>query len=483
MIGTTLTPAVLGARTGTLTISHNGGGSPGLVSLAGNSIALPLHADVLSSIAKVNDYWISNESPLSAGNDWQNATYFRGDMAAYDATANSSYLDLAHSWADANAWALIGGDTTRIANNQAAGEVYLKLYQIDQNSADITHITADILAMVNSTGDTDWWWIDALNMAMPSFTTLGLISGNPAYWSKMYDLYNYTKRVDGGPGLYNTADHLWFRDATFLPPTVGPDGKNIYWSRGNGWVLAAHAKVLNVLPTTDPHYSEYLTTFQAMAKALVGRQRSDGFWNVDLADPLDYPGPETSGTSFFVFGMAWGLNHKVLDRATYLPVVVKAWDGLVQTAVQPSGFLGYVQDVGNSPASSQPVTVTSTANFGVGGFLLAGAEVANLAPISQVALYPTSLNFDSQAVGTTSTPRTVSITNIGGTSLTITKIFRTGDFSIQAKTCGTSLGAGASCTVTIVFHPGGTGNRYGNLWVYDNGGGSPQEVSLTGTGT
>ena len=219
-----------------------------------------------------------------------------------------------------------------------------------------------------------------------------------------------------------------------------------------------------------------------MAAALVSRQRSDGFWNVDLQDPLDFPGPETSGTSFFVFGMAWGLNHSILDRPTYLPVVVTAWDALVQTAVQPSGFLGYVQGVGNSPSSSQPVTATSTADFGVGAFLLAGAEVAKLASSSQVALVPASVNFGSQSLGTASAPQTVSITNTGGASLAITNITVSGDFSISAKTCGSSLAVGASCSVTIVFQPQAVGTRTGTLWVYDNGAASPQKVSLAGTG-
>ena len=479
-LGVTLTPTALGARTGMLSISHDGGGSFSLVNLGGTSIATPLRSDVLASIAKVNDYWISNESPISSGNTWNNSTYIRGDVAAYDATGNSSYLDLAHSWADANAWALIGGDTTRFADNQGAGEVYLRLYQIDQNPADITHITADILNMVNSTGNADWWWIDALNMAMPSFANLGVISNNPSYWSKMYDLYNYTKRTDGGPGLYAGSDHLWFRDKNFLPPVVGPHRQNIFWSRGNGWVFAAHAKVLNTLPTTAPDYQEYLTTYRDMAAALLSRQRSDGFWNVDLQDPLDFPGPETSGTSFFVFGMSWGLNHNILDRPTYLPVVVTAWDALVQTSIQPSGFLGYVQGVGNSPASSQPVTATSTADFGVGAFLLAGAEVARLASNSQVALVPTSVNFGSQSLGTASAPHIVSMTNTGGTSLAITNITVSGDFSISSKTCGSSLAAGASCSVTIVFQPQAIGSRTGTLWVYDNGAASPQKASLSG---
>jgi unsaturated rhamnogalacturonyl hydrolase len=378
-IGITFKPTALGARAGTLSISHDGGGSPRLIALSGTGIALPTRAEVLGAISSVNDYWIKNNNPVSSGNNWQAATYFTGDVAAYDATGNSSYLDLAESWGNAYSWQLMGGDTSRFANYQAAGEVYLRLYQIDKHATDITHITADVLNMVNSPGVNDWWWIDALDTAMPSFAGLGAVYSDSAYDSKMFDLYNYTKRTDGGAGLYNPTDHLWFRDKTFLPPVVGPNGKNIYWSRGNGWVFAAHAKVLDVLPTTDPHYQEYQRTFKNMAKALASRQRTDGFWNVDLADPLDFPGPETSGTSFFVFGMAWGLNHKLLDRATYLPIVVTAWDGMVQTAVQPNGFLGYVQGVGDSPASSQPVTVNSTTDFGVGAFLLAGDEVAKLA--------------------------------------------------------------------------------------------------------
>jgi unsaturated rhamnogalacturonyl hydrolase len=482
-IGVTFTPTALGARAGALSIFNTGGSTPRVIRLSGTSIPLPIRKDVLSKIAKVNDYWINNNNSGSASNDWKSATYFRGDVAAYEATGNSHYLDLARSWAIANNWALIGGDTTRNANNQAAGEVYLKLYETDHNTAEITHITDDLQAMANSSGDTDWWWIDALNMAMPSFSRLGALRADPAYWSKMYALYNCTKRVQGGPGLYNSSDHLWFRDKTFLPPTLGPHGKNIYWSRGNGWVFAAHAKALSYVATTESHYPEYLATFKDMTAALASRQRPDGFWNVDLQDPLDFPGPETSGTSFFLFGMSWGLNHNLLSRATYLPVVVKAWNGLAETAVQSSGFLGYVQGVADSPSSSQPVTVTSTADFGVGAFLLASSEFSKLAASSELVTYPTSLNFGNQAVGTTSAPQTVSITNEGSVLLTFSKIFVTGNFSVTTNTCGSSLGAYATCTVKIVFHPSTSGIVYGNLYLYDSSSGSPQHVSVSGKGT
>lgn len=116
-----------------------------------------------------------------------------------------------------------------------------------------------------------------------------------------------------------------------------------------------------------------------MAKALKDRQRSDGFWNCSLDDPNDYGGPETSGTSFFTYAIAWGINNNLLDSASYYPCIVKAWNALSTVAVQENGFLGYVQGVGSNPASSQPVTVNSTADFGVGAFLLAGSEIAQLA--------------------------------------------------------------------------------------------------------
>ena len=337
----------------------------------------PNRQNVLLAIRKVNDYWIS-QHPRPGGKNWLDATYYTGDLAAYGATGEQRYLNYALTWAQQNNYNLHGGSTTRNADDQATGQAYLDLFQITKNSSSIAQITTDIQNMVNSSKSNDWWWIDALNMSMPCFAQLGTLYKNNAYYSKMYALYNYTKSIDGGTGLYDTKTHLWFRDSSFLPPYASPGGKNVYWSRGNGWVFAAHAKVLTNLPTSESHYQEYLTTFKNMAAALASRQRSDGFWNVNLGDAQDFPGPESSGTAFFVYGMAWGLNNGFLDRATYLPIVNRAWNGLVTVAVQANGSLGYVQSTGDQPASGQPVTAQSSAAYGVGAFLLAGQQVAML---------------------------------------------------------------------------------------------------------
>ena len=243
--------------------------------------------------------------------------------------------------------------------------------------------------MVNSSKIDDWWWIDALQMAMPVYAKLGAVYDDNRYYEKLYDMYNYTKTQEGDHGLYNPADHLWWRDDTFDPPYTAPNGEDTYWSRGNGWVLAGLARVLDVMPADAPHRQEYETTFAEMAAALLPIQREDGFWNVSLHDPNDFGGKETSGTAFFVFGLAWGINHGVLLGDDYLNAVAKGWNGMVDDALHSDGFLGYVQSTGKQPSDGQPVTYDKPPNFedyGLGAFLLAGSEVYRFAAVPPVEL-------------------------------------------------------------------------------------------------
>jgi len=330
------------------------------------SSALPTLSQVLGAIDVVNDYWIAN-NPTPANNNWDQATYFTGDLAAYDATGAPNYLSFAQSWASEYNYSLEGGNTTNYPDYQAAGQVYIRLYQLTGAASDLTGITESLNGMVTSGVNNEWTWIDAINMSMPDFAELGSIDNNQNYYSTMYPLYTYPKDT---LGLFNPAVGLWWRDSTFV-------GSATYWSRGNGWVFAALAKVLSVLPKSDPHYQEYLNDFLAMATALAVRQQPGGYWNSDLGG-TDFAGPETSGTSLFLYGFAWGLNNGILPKSTYLPVVENAWNFLVKTAIQTSpntGLLGYVQpgDVG-----PDPTTATTTEDFGVGAFLLAARQMALL---------------------------------------------------------------------------------------------------------
>ena len=213
------------------------------------------------------------------------------------------------------------------------------------------------------------------------FAKLGVVYQNDDYFERMYEMYTCTKTQLGDNGLYNTADHLWWRDADFDPPYVEPNGEDCYWSRGNGWVLAALVRCLDIMPAEAAGRDDYLQTFKEMCAALIKVQRADGFWPVSLHDAGHYPGKETTGTAFFTYGLAWGVNQGILDARTYQPVALKAWNALILDAVHPSGFLGYVQGTGKEPSAGQPVTFTSMPDFedyGLGAFLLAGSEVVKM---------------------------------------------------------------------------------------------------------
>ena len=193
-------------------------------------------------------------------------------------------------------------------------------------------------------------------------------------------MYEWSRNTLAG-GLYNQKEGLWWRDADFVPPYKEPNGKNCYWSRGNGWVVAALVRVLEDTPADDPHRAVYVKDLQDMCAALVKCQRPDGFWNVSLHDPDNFGGKELSGTALFVYGMAWGVRNGILDKAKYMPVITKAWNAMVKEAVHENGYLGYVQGTGKEPKDGQPVAYDSVPDFddyGTGCFLLAGVEVYNL---------------------------------------------------------------------------------------------------------
>ncbi|OKI40585.1 glycoside hydrolase family 88 protein [Micromonospora sp. CB01531] len=349
---------------------------------AAPSDQLPSRAEVLAAMARVNDYWIGTHAN-PGDNGWARATYFSGNMAHYRLTRDARYLNYAVAWAEQNGYNLIGGAATRFADNHCAGQVYLDLYQELGGASKIAVIEDSLTRMVNSTKRDDWWWVDALHMAMPPFARLGALRGNTNYWLAMYQLYHHTKRLQldtagRATGLYSEATPLWYRDNGYAidgPQQFSSNGLPMYWSRGNGWAVAAHAKVLQWIPLSNKRGPEYANTLRSMAAALAPLQRSDGFWNSNLGDPAHFGGPETTGTAFHAYGIAYGIRTGLLDRAAYLPIVARAWNGMLATAVRADGFLGYCQPVGAAPA---PTDASQTADYGVGAFLLAGTEIAAL---------------------------------------------------------------------------------------------------------
>jgi phosphatidylethanolamine-binding protein (PEBP) family uncharacterized protein len=136
-----------------------------------------------------------------------------------------------------------------------------------------------------------------------------------------------------------------------------------------------------------------------------------------------------------------------------------------------------------SGTRSAAVTLTDNATGSPQKVSLSGTGTATSALVS---LSPTSLAFGNQSVDVTSTAQTVTLSNTGNAALSITSLALTGtnasDFD-QSNTCGSSLAAGANCTIAVMFTPSLTGTRAASLSISDNSSGSPQTVPLSGAGT
>ncbi|MDR3010118.1 MAG: glycoside hydrolase family 88 protein [Sphingobacterium sp.] len=352
---------------------------------------LPGKSTIVRELRSANDYFM-NKWPDPAktiitnkerpANIWTRGVYYEGLMAFYKIDKQKRYYDYAVEWGDKHHWKPVRGEVyTRHADNQNCGMTYIDLYRIDPKPERLAAIKANIDSVINSGRYDDWTWIDAIQMAMPIFVKLGVTLNDTKYFDYMYKMYSHIKYQEGGRGLFNAADNLWWRDKDFVPPYKEPNGEDCYWARGNGWVLAALALVLQELPKTDAHYAEYLGDFQKLANALLPLQRADGFWNVSLHDPNHFGGKETSGTALFVYGMTWGINAGHLSKRDFLPAVEKGWNAISKESLQPNGFLGYVQSTGKEPKDGQPVTVDKVPDFedyGLGCFLLAGTEIYKL---------------------------------------------------------------------------------------------------------
>lgn len=394
---------------------------------------LPKANEVIGIIEKVNQNWQQNHA-LASANDWPYRPYTNDtpfwDVAAYH-TGNmevckltpalkQQFIEYTETWASHNhymgatgtdkaLWEYHYGETPNhvlFGDWQICFQTYADLYALElatQGKADPNKIARarEVMEYEMSTSANDyWWWSDGLYMVMPVMTKMYRQTGNAQYIEKLLDYWSYAKQL-----MYDEESHLFYRDAKYIyPKHQTANQRKDFWSRGNGWVLAALAKVqsdmnskqyqklakkerkLHKHDTSDPKQLEAFKqmqqeakqTFLEMAQALKDCQQPEGYWTRSLIDEQQAPGPETSGTAFFTYGLLWGVNNGLLSRQEYLPVVEKAWKYLTAQALQPDGSVGYVQPIGERAIPGQTVDKKSTANFGVGAFLLAASEMYRL---------------------------------------------------------------------------------------------------------
>lgn len=341
---------------------------------------------VLNIINKVNTHWQkTNPEPDRAF--WNPAAYHTGNIEAYKVTGNQDFLEYSKAWAEKNdykgaksdnqsEWKYTYGETddhVLFGDWQICFQTYIDIYNLEgQKDPEKIQRAREVMEYQMSTDANDyWWWADGLYMVMPVMTKLYNVTGNELYLEKLHEYLSYSNSI-----MYDEEAQIYFRDAKYVyPKHKSANGKKDFWARGNGWVFAGLAKVIQDLPKDAKYREEYITRYKAMAKSLKEAQQPEGYWTRSILDPAHAPGPETSGTAFFTYGYLWGVNNGILDKKTYIPIIEKSWKYLTEVALQDDGRVGYVQPIGERAIPGQIVDVNSTADFGVGAFLLAASEM------------------------------------------------------------------------------------------------------------
>jgi rhamnogalacturonyl hydrolase YesR len=359
-----------------------------IFSSAAGAQTLPDPAHVLATLERAaraeEQALLRRPLPLFTGNavdrlssNWVSAAFFVGDARLARVSRDPEHLRFLVAAAEHFNYALRGADSPKTmlnADDIAIGDLYEELYARRDAPGVLMPLRQRLDFMLPHLSRRPapeklvWWWCDALFMAPPVLARMSALTGERAYLDAMDAQWWRTYER-----LYDASEHLYFRDARFIGRRSG-NGAKIFWSRGNGWAMAGLARVLESMPADYPSRERYLATFREMADRIAGLQRKDGLWRTNLLDPAVFPYPETSGSAFYVYALAWGINHRLLEREKYLPHVLKGWMALNRHLLK-SGLLGSVQKTGDQPVAILP---TDTGPYGQGGFLLAGLEVMNL---------------------------------------------------------------------------------------------------------
>lgn len=311
--------------------------------------------------------------------EWEYGTFYSGLMDLYKVDPQIKYLKAMTDMGKQYKWSV--RPRPYDANVLAISHMYLDLYSIvqDPKMIDKTVYCLDAsferdpkVPDVTFAGNRYWWswwsWCDALFMAPPAFAKYAKISGEQKYLAKMDKLWTITHNY-----LYDKEEHLYFRDDKYFKQTT-TGGKKVFWSRGNGWVMGGLSKVLQDMPNDYSKRPFYENLFKEMAVKIKQLQLKEGYWPSSLLDSTHFGGMESSGTAFYCYALAYGINCGLLDRSEYETTVLKAWNALLGN-IDKNGRLGYVQKVGESP---DKVSADDSEAYGSGAFFLAASEVYKL---------------------------------------------------------------------------------------------------------
>lgn len=316
---------------------------------------------------------------------WIKGTFFKGLIDYAQQTGDQDYKNWLKDFAEAQNYEL----DKRIyhADDHVVGQYYMALYDEYKDPAMIAHTqeTFDKILANPSTVSLDfgpegtlegyykecltrWCWADALFMSPPVWTKLTKITGEQKYLD--YSDSEFWITTDY---LFDEEYDLFLRDSRYFTERE-PTGEKVFWSRGNGWVFAGITDVVDDLPKDYKSSDRYMQLYKDMAASLIKVQSDNGYWPVSLAAGQHHPVPESSGTAFFVAGLAWGVANGTLDAETYMPHIKKGWAAL-DASITDEGMIGWVQQVGYAP---DKVAANETQFYGAGAYLLAAAGMLEL---------------------------------------------------------------------------------------------------------
>jgi unsaturated rhamnogalacturonyl hydrolase len=335
---------------------------------------------ILAVMQRVAD-WQLDHPASNPATGWLQAVGNAGMIALVGISGDAKYRDAVLAMGETNQWQL--GPSIYDADDHCVGQAYAEMYLLFRENKMIGPLrercnlilskpsAVQSLSFSNMVGDAreNWSWCDALFMGPPTWMRLYAATDDPRYLD--FATTNWWRTTDY---LYDKDEHLYFRDSTFFDKREA-NGQKIFWSRGNGWVIAGLVRVLQYLPMNHPDRRRFERLFQEMAEKVMTCQQADGLWRSSLLDPGSYPAKEASSSSLFTYALAWGVNQGLLDRTRFEPAVRKAWAALIG-CVEADGKLTHIQPVGFTPKQFPD---DSTAPFGVGAFLLAGSEVYRMA--------------------------------------------------------------------------------------------------------
>lgn len=336
-------------------------------------------AEVVALMERVADWQLAHPSKWKP-HEWHNGAFYAGVMALAEVSSSPRFRDAMVAVGKGQQWQL--GPRVYHADDHCIGQMYAELYFKDHDAAKIAPMRArfdHILAhrpvtslefnrTTNPKNQERWSWCDALFMSPPAWIRLWSATGDVRYLDFAVEEWWATSDF-----LYNQAEHLYARDSSILPKREA-NGRNIYWSRGNGWVMGGLVRMLQLLPADHPSRPRFEQQFKEMAAAVLACQQPDALWRASLLDPASYPMKESSGSGFFCYAFAWGVNHGLLPREPYAAAARRTWTALT-AFVQADGKLTHVQPVGFTPVTFDE---NSTEPYGVGAFLLAGREICRL---------------------------------------------------------------------------------------------------------